>query len=117
MAVAPSGPSTGLQALPATGLAPGRPRPIVPRERQLNPADLGGAAYTGVTDLNENKAVAGNLLLQLPGDQLSSTRMAWGAGASDLIHNLLNDSKHRRGRAEQRLRESGNGAQPQHGMR
>ena len=51
------------------------------------------------------------------GDQLSSARMAWGAGASDLIYNLLNDSKHRRGRAEQRLRESGDGAQPQHGMR
>jgi hypothetical protein len=69
---------------------------------------LGGAAYTGVTDLNENRAVAGTLLWQLPG-VISYHQRAWvlGAGASDLIDNLLNDSKHRRGRAEQQLRESG----------
>ena len=43
------------------------------------PADLGGAAYTGVTDLNENKAVAGNLLLQLPG-MISYRQRAWPGG-------------------------------------
>jgi hypothetical protein len=40
-----------------------------------------------------------------------------GAGASDLIDNLLNDSKHRRCRAEQRLRKSVDRAQPQHRIR
>jgi hypothetical protein len=51
------------------------------------------------------------LLLQLPGVIGYHQRAwSWGAGASNLIHNLLNDPKHRRGRAEQGLRESGDRA-------
>jgi hypothetical protein len=44
------------------------------------------------------------------GNQLSSAH-AWPGGASDLISlDLLDDPKHRLGRAEERLRESGDGA-------
>jgi len=66
----------------------------------------------------KSRAVAGNLLLPLPGVISYHQRAwSWGAGASDLIDNLLNDSKHRRCRAEQRLRKSVDRAQPQHRIR
>jgi hypothetical protein len=59
--------------------------------------------------VHTSTAVAKTCFAIAEGNQLSSAH-AWPGGAGDLILDLLDDPKHRLGRAEQRLRESGDGA-------